>query len=76
MEELVLCVILEKGLCFVQVWGDQKEVVHQSHQTSTRHTERKITFTVNRKGLQSRKSAICCCRCVVTPIEVDVDCNT
>lgn len=29
------------------VWCDQKEVIHQSHQTPAEHKESKITATVN-----------------------------
>ena len=36
---MLVFVILEEGLCFMQVWGDEKEVIHQSHQTPARDTK-------------------------------------
>lgn len=50
-----MCVILEKSFCFVQVWGDEKEVVHQSHQTSTRHRgERKRTHSQQKRAIKQK----------------------
>lgn len=32
----IVTVILQKGVCVLQVRGDQKEVIHQSHQRATK----------------------------------------
>lgn len=49
------CIILQKGLCVMQVRGDQKEVIHQPHQPATKRGKNKIY-----------KSAVSWCRSVTT----------
>lgn len=39
----IVFVILQKGLCVMQVRGDQKEVIHQSHQRATEWGKNKWT---------------------------------